>query len=93
MCRYAGLFYCRFRKHRALKILRPTTELTGVYKCKVGSLEDEDFMAKKMVVYGKDNFEVTEATETACVRQPRPRTKGGKTPDDDTQIKSASRAY
>ena len=41
----------RFKKHRALKIIRPTTELSGMYKCKVSSLMDEDFMQKKMVVY------------------------------------------
>lgn len=42
-------------KHRALQILQPTTELTGDYKCKVSTFEDEDFMSKKMVVFGKYN--------------------------------------
>lgn len=42
-----------FRKHRALKILKPTTELSGMYRCKVSSFVDEDFMQKPMIVYGK----------------------------------------
>eukprot|EP00095_Tigriopus_kingsejongensis_P006886 maker-scaffold125_size330479-snap-gene-0.13 protein:Tk06886 transcript:maker-scaffold125_size330479-snap-gene-0.13-mRNA-1 annotation:"PREDICTED: uncharacterized protein LOC103514618" len=41
----------KYKKHRALKILHPTTELSGVYKCKVSSFVDEDFMQKKMVIY------------------------------------------
>lgn len=40
-----------FRKHRAIKILRPTTELSGMYRCKVSSFVDEDFMQKTMTVY------------------------------------------
>lgn len=40
-----------FKKHRALKIMRPTTELTGTYRCKVSSFVDEDFMQKKMIIY------------------------------------------
>jgi hypothetical protein len=40
-----------YEKHRALKILRPTTELSGMYMCKVSSFTDEDFMTSKMVVY------------------------------------------
>ena len=42
-----------FRKHRAIKILNPTTELSGIYRCKVSSFVDEDFMQKQMTVYGK----------------------------------------
>ena len=42
-----------FKKHRALKIMRPTTELTGTYRCKVSSFVDEDFMQKKMIIYCK----------------------------------------
>ena len=42
-----------FQKHRALKIMRPTTELSGTYRCKVSSFIDEDFMQKKMIVYCK----------------------------------------
>jgi len=40
-----------FRKHRAIKILHPTTELSGMYRCKVSSFVDEDFMQKPMIVY------------------------------------------
>ena len=43
----------QFRKHRAIKILKPTTELSGMYRCKVSSFVDEDFMQKPMIVYGK----------------------------------------
>jgi len=41
----------RFQKHRALKIMRPTTELSGTYRCKVSSFLDEDFMQKEMIIY------------------------------------------
>lgn len=41
----------QFRKHRAIKILKPTTELSGMYRCKVSSFVDEDFMQKPMIVY------------------------------------------
>ena len=43
----------RFQKHRALKIMRPTTELSGTYRCKVSSFLDEDFMQKEMIIYCK----------------------------------------
>lgn len=39
--------------HRALYILNPTTELSGEYKCFVSTFNDEDFMIKRMVVFGK----------------------------------------
>ncbi|PNF26864.1 hypothetical protein B7P43_G16272 [Cryptotermes secundus] len=39
--------------HRALYITNPTTELSGEYKCFVSTFDDEDFMTKKMVVFGK----------------------------------------
>ena len=42
-----------YRRHRAIKIIRPTTELSGTYRCKVSSFIDEDFMQKKMTVYCK----------------------------------------
>ncbi len=42
-----------FSKHRAVKILRPTSELSGNYKCKVSSFLDEDFMTKRMIVFGE----------------------------------------
>ena len=43
----------KFSKHRALKILRPTTELSGTYRCKVSSFLDEDFRQKTMIIYCK----------------------------------------
>jgi len=48
----------RWRKHRALKILKPTTELSGSYRCKVSSFVDEDFMQKTMIVYCKYDFQI-----------------------------------
>jgi len=39
--------------HRALYINRPTTELSGDYKCLVSTFKEEDFMVKKMVVFGE----------------------------------------
>lgn len=39
--------------HRALYIINPTVELSGDYKCLVSTNLDEDFMIKKMIVYGK----------------------------------------
>ena len=39
--------------HRALYIPNPTTELSGEYKCLVSTFDDEDFMTKKMVVFGE----------------------------------------
>ncbi|KAL1461079.1 hypothetical protein WDU94_013010 [Cyamophila willieti] len=39
--------------HRALYIINPTTELSGNYKCVVSTFDDEDFMNKKMIVYGE----------------------------------------
>ena len=47
-----------FSKHRALKILRPTTELSGTYRCKVSSFLDEDFRQKTMIIYCKYIFEM-----------------------------------
>ena len=46
----------KFSKHRALKILRPTTELSGTYRCKVSSFLDEDFRQKTMIIYCKYTF-------------------------------------
>jgi hypothetical protein len=38
--------------HRALAIKRPTTDLSGVYRCSVSSLLDEDSMEQRMIVFG-----------------------------------------
>ena len=50
---FYSFFAYRFRQHRAIKIWRPTTELSGIYRCKVSSFVDEDFMQRKMIVYCK----------------------------------------
>lgn len=39
--------------YRALKIIRPTIELSGEYKCLVSTYHDEDFMMKTMIVFGE----------------------------------------
>lgn len=39
--------------YRALKIIRPTIELSGEYKCLVSTNHDEDFMMKTMIVFGE----------------------------------------
>jgi len=39
--------------YRALRILRPTTDLSGEWKCMVSTFSSEDFMVKKMVVFGE----------------------------------------
>ena len=45
-----------------MKILNPTTELSGTYRCKVSSFVDEDFMQRRMIVYGK-YFKSVDAVE------------------------------
>ena len=52
-----------FKKHRALKIMHPTIELTGTYRCKVSSFVDEDFMQKKMIIYCKKAISFLVASE------------------------------
>lgn len=39
--------------YRALKILNPTTNMSGKYKCTVSSLKGHAARAKKMIVIGK----------------------------------------
>ncbi|KAK3862651.1 hypothetical protein Pcinc_031509, partial [Petrolisthes cinctipes] len=41
----------KYSRHRALEILHPTTELTGLYTCLVSSFHDEEFASKRMIVY------------------------------------------
>ena len=40
-------------KYRAVKLLKPTTELSGKYTCEVSSLFSQDSKEKMMLVYGK----------------------------------------
>lgn len=42
--------------HRALRILNPTTDISGEYKCFVSTFNDEDFSARNMIVFGKFTF-------------------------------------
>ncbi|XP_059488059.1 uncharacterized protein LOC132203911 isoform X2 [Neocloeon triangulifer] len=39
------------KRHRALHIVRPTTELSGEYTCMVSTFEDERAKSKKLVVF------------------------------------------
>ena len=41
------------KKHRALLLKKPTTELSGSYTCKVSTFVSEDVRRKKMIVYCK----------------------------------------
>ncbi|XP_039288160.1 uncharacterized protein LOC111050493 isoform X1 [Nilaparvata lugens] len=41
-------------KFRAIRIMEPTTELSGEYKCTVSTFDNEDFMMKKMLVYAPE---------------------------------------
>ncbi|XP_075226912.1 uncharacterized protein LOC142327600 [Lycorma delicatula] len=48
--------------YRALRIIRPTTDLSGEYKCTVSTFHTEDFMVKKMIVYAPEKtLEVIQA--------------------------------
>lgn len=38
--------------YRAMKILNPTTDIAGTYKCAVSTFADEDFSEKNMIVFG-----------------------------------------
>ncbi|XP_076323504.1 uncharacterized protein LOC143232231 [Tachypleus tridentatus] len=40
-----------YTKYRAIKILRPTIDLSGTYTCTVGSLSGTDSKQKQMIVY------------------------------------------
>jgi hypothetical protein len=39
--------------HRALQIISATSELSGEYKCSVSTFHDEDFMVKRMLIFGE----------------------------------------
>lgn len=43
----------KYTKYRALKIMRPTTEMSGSYSCSVTSLQGQDTKTKEMIVYGE----------------------------------------
>ena len=66
----------RFQKHRALKIMRPTTELSGTYRCKVSSFLDEDFMQKEMIIYCKYIFDDKTCSNVNGYMQRAPYYKG-----------------
>ena len=39
--------------HRALQIIRPTTDLSGEYRCQVGTFINDEAKSRTMLVYGK----------------------------------------
>ena len=42
-----------YKRHRALEILNPTYELSGTYRCKVATVEEEATASRTMIVYSK----------------------------------------
>lgn len=42
--------------YRAMKIVNPTVNMAGEYKCFVSTIADEDSSYKKMIVFGKAFF-------------------------------------
>ena len=42
-----------YKRHRAIEILQPTTELSGTYRCQVESFTSEDTKEGTMTVYGE----------------------------------------
>ncbi|KAK7083468.1 hypothetical protein SK128_027507, partial [Halocaridina rubra] len=53
----------RFHIHRALRILNPTTELTGEYQCRISSFVDEKIILRKLIVYSRPESVRTWAEE------------------------------
>lgn len=45
--------WLEFTRFRALRLIRPTTQLNGRFTCSVSSLEGDDLKSKQLVVYGK----------------------------------------
>jgi hypothetical protein len=43
----------KYTRYRAIRLLRPTTELSGKYTCNVQSIRGEQNKAKTMIIYGK----------------------------------------
>lgn len=41
-----------YHRHRALEIVRPSTELGGEYRCKVATFDNEDTAQASMIVFG-----------------------------------------
>jgi len=42
-----------FQRYRAIEIIYPTTDLTGMYSCQVQSLTDYDSKKKPLLVFGE----------------------------------------
>lgn len=42
-----------YGRFRALRLVQPTSELSGRYTCLVSSLEGEDMQSTRLIVYGK----------------------------------------
>ena len=46
----------QYKRHRALQILKPTSDLSGRYRCKVATVEKEVVAARNMIVYSTSNI-------------------------------------
>ncbi|XP_063229954.1 uncharacterized protein LOC134535038 isoform X2 [Bacillus rossius redtenbacheri] len=54
----------RSTMHRALQILNPTTELSGEYMCQISTFDDEQTLAKKMIIFEPEKtFEIMSIKE------------------------------
>lgn len=42
-----------FNRYRALRLIAPTSELSGRFTCSVSSLDGDDLRATRLVIYGK----------------------------------------
>ncbi|KAK8738320.1 hypothetical protein OTU49_004163, partial [Cherax quadricarinatus] len=42
-----------YHRHRALRILQPTTELTGQYTCSISSFNDEKLYKQNLIIYSE----------------------------------------
>lgn len=45
--------YLDWARYRALRLIKPTTGLSGRFTCSVSSLDGEDLRSTKLLVYGK----------------------------------------
>lgn len=52
--------------HRALKLLNPTTDIAGEYKCYVSTFADEDFNSKTMIVFGNLRKRILDKFKLIC---------------------------
>ena len=61
----------RYTKYRAIKLLRPTTDLSGKYTCNVQSIRGEQNKAKTMIIYGESVHPALDSSRTRDQCVPR----------------------